>query len=293
MALIKDNYYSHLDTLVQKDLDQRLQDIKGYLKCEVLSIYGPIFPWLDIQLKNIIEDLASKNNKKHNKCVILLDTPGGSVEVVEKMANIIRRHYQNVSFIVPYQAMSAGTILTMSGDSIYMSYHSVLGPIDPQIYKNKKFVPALSYLYQFEDLIKKSKTEPLTTPELILLEKLDLGELHTFKEARDLSIELLQKWLSKYKFKNWTKTESSKIDVSEQMKIDRAKEIAEKLSDNKRWHSHSRGVSRETLQDELNLKIDDLDTDKELSDLVYSYFDLLVEIFIKERIESYIHSYSS
>ena len=140
MALITDNYHSHLDTLVQKNLDQRLQNIKEHLKCEVFSLYRPIFPSLDIQLKNIIEDLATKNNnKRHNKCVILLDTPGGSVEVVEKMANIIRRHYQNVNFIVPYQAMSAGTILTMSGDSIYMSYHSVLGPIDPQIYKNKEF----------------------------------------------------------------------------------------------------------------------------------------------------------
>ena len=293
MALIKDNYYSHLDTLVQKALDQRLQYIKGYLKCEVFTVYGPIFPWLDIALKNIIEDLTIKNNKKHNKCIILLDTPGGSVEVVEKMANIIRKHYQNVSFIVPYQAMSAGTILTMSGDSIYMSYHSVLGPIDPQIYKNKEFVPALSYLYQFEDLIKKSKKEPLTTPELILLEKLDLGELHTFKEARDLSIELLQKWLSKYKFKDWIKTESLKKNVSEKMKTNRAKEIAEKLSDNKRWHSHSRGINRRTLQDELNLKIDDLDADKELSNLVYSYFDLFFEVLTKEGTVSYIHSYSS
>ena len=142
-------------------------------------------------------------------------------------------------------------------------------------------------------MIKKSKKEPLTTPELISLEKLDLGELHTFKEARDLSIELLQKWLSKYKFKDWIKTESSKTDVSQQMKTDRAKEIAEKLSDNKRWHSHSRGINRRTLQNELNLKIDDLDADKELSQLVYSYFDLFFEVLIKERTVSYIHSYSS
>ncbi len=214
MALIKNNYNNHLDILFQKNLDQRLQNIKEYLQCEVFSIYGPIFPWLDIKLKDVIEDLTTKNNKKHNKCVILLDTHGGSVECVEKMVNIIRKHYNDVSFIVPYQALSAGTILTMSGDSIYMSYHSVLGPIDPQVYKNKEFIPALSYLYQFEDLIEKSKQRNLTTAEIVLLEKLDLGELYTFKEARDLSIELLQKWLSNYKFKDWHETESLKKKVT-------------------------------------------------------------------------------
>ncbi len=75
------------------------------------------------------------------------------------------------------------------------------------------------------------------------------------------------------------------------MKIKRAREIAENLSDNKRWHSHSRGINRETLQDELNLKIDDLDADNKLSYLVYSYSDLLIDALIKEAVKFYIHFY--
>ena len=44
--------------------------------------------------------------------------------------------------------MSAGTILCMSGDKIFMDYASILGPIDPQVPTpdTGDYVPALGYL---------------------------------------------------------------------------------------------------------------------------------------------------
>ncbi len=48
------------------------------------------------------------------------------------MVSVMRKHYKEVSFIVPSHAYSAGTVLVLSGDKIYMDYYSVLGPIDPQ-----------------------------------------------------------------------------------------------------------------------------------------------------------------
>lgn len=66
--------------------------------------------------------------------------------MVEKMVEIIRNKYQKVYFVVPDYAMSAGTIFCMSGEKIYMDYSSSLGPIDPQVYNGKEFVPALAYL---------------------------------------------------------------------------------------------------------------------------------------------------
>lgn len=43
--------------------------------------------------------------------------------------------------------------------------------------------------------------------EYTLLKKLDPGDLHQFDQAHALSNELLVKWLSTYKFKNWRMTE--------------------------------------------------------------------------------------
>ena len=52
---------------------------------------------------------------------------------IQRIAETLRHHYDRVEFIVPNYAMSAGTVLVMSGDAIHMDYFSVLGPIDPQV----------------------------------------------------------------------------------------------------------------------------------------------------------------
>ena len=174
--------------------------------------------------------------------------------------------------------MSSGTILAMSGDSIVMDYFSVLGPIDPQVVKDEKLVPALSYLVQFDRLLEKDRKGELTSAEFALLAKLDLAELHQYEQARDLSINLLKKWLATYKFKDWKETETNKTKVTPELRAQRAEAVATVLSDNQRWHSHARGISRDTLQsDEIGLKIDDLAADPELQRAVREYHHCLVD----------------
>ncbi|MCK9140771.1 hypothetical protein MZB16_07085 [Haemophilus influenzae] len=51
---------------------------------------------------------------------------------------------------------------------------------------------------------------------------------------------------------------------NEKNKEDRASEIAEKLGDNKRWHSHGRYIGIKTLTEELNIKIDDFSDNIEM-----------------------------
>jgi len=54
------------------------------------------------------------------------------METIERIVAVMRNHYESVSFIIPNFAFSAGTVLALSGDEIYMDYYSVLGHIDPQ-----------------------------------------------------------------------------------------------------------------------------------------------------------------
>ncbi|WP_414521440.1 SDH family Clp fold serine proteinase, partial [Umezakia ovalisporum] len=70
-----------------------------------------------------------ENKKRH--LLVILETEGGSIETTERIADVFRHHYPlgEVSFLIPNFAMSAGTILVMSGDRILMDYYSVLGPI--------------------------------------------------------------------------------------------------------------------------------------------------------------------
>ena len=248
-----------LDENIKISLDYYSGCIEEKLKADLVTIYGPIQYGLESRLNNAL----SLNVQKKNHLAIVLDTDGGAAEVVERIVQIIRKFYQEITFIVPNKAMSAGTILVMSGDKIMMNYFSVLGPIDPQIFKDGKWVPALSYLEKYEEFVAKTKVPNciLSSAELILLQKFDLGELHTFQQAKNLSIHLLKKWLSQYKFKDWDETETSKKTVNYEMKEKRAEEIAEKLNDIKMWYSHARGIGMNVLRSELKLKIDDFDDD--------------------------------
>ena len=61
----------------------------------------------------LVEELAQSANH-HNTLYILLTTTGGSAITVERYVNIIRHHYSEENFIVPENAYSAGTKISMS-----------------------------------------------------------------------------------------------------------------------------------------------------------------------------------
>lgn len=275
-----------VDRRVKADLDDGLASMEADLSADVVAFVGPILPTYEMRLRDALDALDSKRGA----VAVILDTPGGIVEVVERMVTATRSKYQDVTVIVPDRAMSAGTIFALSADRIMMDHLSCLGPIDPQIEKDGKLVPALSYLNQFERLSKKAKHDELTTAEYALLNKLDLGDLYQFDQARALSNELLVKWLSTYKFKNWRETETRKRKVTPEMKENRANEIAKLLNDPERWHSHGRAIDRETLRIEVNLKIDDLEEHEALYRHLRDYFELLEDYVRREDALSFIHS---
>jgi hypothetical protein len=247
-----------LNAVVKESLERHIVEIEKELDRDCIAVYGPIVHGLESKVRDAVEAFGENRNAK-KRLVVIHDTMGGTVEVVERMVDTIRTFYEDVAFIVPDRAMSAGTIFCMSGDHILMDYFSRLGPIDPQIWKDDHFEPAMSYIIQYERLLQKDRDKKLTSAEFVLLQKFNLAELHQYEQARELSITLLKKWLANYKFKNWLKTEGTGKPVDPKMREERARTIAEKLNDATVWHSHSRGISRETLQSDLiKLKIDDL-----------------------------------
>src|SRR5690348_691054 len=95
-------------------LTDRLRNLEKYFKGDVAFMYGPIFPALIKPFRDFIEQM-SKGTERRELLVLFLNTPGGDVETVEKLVDIIRFHYKHVYFVVPDYALSAGTIFCMSG----------------------------------------------------------------------------------------------------------------------------------------------------------------------------------
>lgn len=281
------------DNHIRETAKERILALEAHINADVMLFHGPIFPSVEKRFREFIEDLKSETPAR-DRIAIILNTPGGSAETVEKLVEIVRYHYHEVLFIIPDEAMSAGTIFALSGDAIYMDYTSSLGPIDPQVNNGKDWVPALGYLDQVEKMIEKSAKGTLTDAELVILQNLDLAMLSRFEQAKNLTITLLKKWLVEYKFKDWKThgTNPSKIgqDVTTAEKEQRAEEIAVLLSDNKIWHSHGRKIGVRTIQNLLKLKIEDYSTNDEMRRKILAYSEFITDYINRHDYPFFLHN---
>jgi len=283
------------DSTIKDMLNVRLAALETHFDADVVFYYGEIHPFNAKPFRDFIEPLRA-DSTPHARLVMFLNTPGGSAEAVEKIVEIIRYHYREVYFVIPDFAMSAGTILSMSGDRIFMDYSSSLGPIDPQVFNGKEWVPALGYLDKVEQLLEKARNNQLSNAEFLILQAVDLALLSRYEQARDLTITLLKRWLVDYKFRDWTthRTNATKLGMSVTLeeKKHRAEEIAKLLGDNKLWHSHGRMIGPAELTRVLKLQIDDYSTDATLRALIRSYNDLIVEYIGRGQYKYFMHNRS-
>ena len=281
------------DSKVRQIARDGIEEIGKLLDADAIFFYGPIYPSLEKDFRDFIEALKA-DGVGRDRLAVVLNSPGGSAEIVEKLVHIIRYHYKQVYFIIPDEAMSAGTVFALSGDKIYMDYTSSLGPIDPQVHNGKEWVPALGYLDQVEKMIAKSAADELTDAELVILQNLDLAMLSRYEQAKNLTVTLLKQWLVDYKFHDWTKheTDPNKLGkpVTQKEKEARAETIAELLSNNKLWHSHGRKIGVKTLQEVLKLKIEDYSEDLTFRNTIRSYTEFITDYITRHGIQSCLHS---
>ena len=223
------------------------------------------------------ENLKTHIKEKLDRLDKLLYNPAEAnvVLLVEKF-----RHIAEVSII--------GDRLNIHGkeetNDMYSAIDMVIDKIEKQIKRSKDKMRS--------QRTGKKKGAAITQAEMILLQKLDLAELDMYRLAKELTIDLLKQWLVQYKFRNWTKTETRGLDVTDKMRSDRANEIAEALNDQERWGSHGRGISSRVLREELGLKIEDLEDQPEFWGLIRDYFWFLMDYCNQNGYRSFIHSRS-
>lgn len=280
-AVVSNEPLVRTDDFIQRELTERLRNIEKQTASHAISLTGPLILGVDDIFRQMIEDLWGAQTDK-DRLIILLTTLGGQVEPVQRIAETIRHFYREVWFIIPNHAYSAGTVLAMSGDRIFMDYYSRLGPIDPQVPgANGNYVPAIGYLRRWDELLAKANDGTITTAEVQIMLGFDQAELYQYEQATQQSIELLKTWLAEYKFRDWFVTETKGKNVTSRMKRNRAEKIANILSDADRWHSHGHGISKDVLQRDINLRIDGLEENPDLYELVKQYDKLSADYMRK------------
>lgn len=216
-----------------------------------------ITPTDDLPFSEMIDNIdASEKNID-----IILVTPGGYAEQVARFVNKLRPRFDNVGFILPYMAMSAGTMFCLSGDELIMDSRAYIGPIDPQVpSKDGRFIPAQALIALINDIEHRGRKQlkqgqqPNWT-DIQILNNLDGKEIGNAITASNFSTEMVANYLVNYKFKTWAKHSSSGEPVTPDEKRKRAKEIADQLCNHSLWKTHSRGISREMAHSMCRLKV--------------------------------------
>lgn len=165
---------------------------------------------------------------------IVIRSPGGSAEAVEQLVSMLRANFDDIRFIVPDMAMSAATLMCLSGNFILMDEQSFLGPIDPQIemvspHGRMRF-PAQTLIDGFEKaqkaIIQDERALPVFLPWLNQFGPF----VQVCQNAIDLSVELATKWAEEYML------------AGQKNARGRAKKIAAYLSDHRLHKSHGRPI---------------------------------------------------
>ena len=204
-----------------------------------------------------------------SKLDFYIETPGGSGEAAEEIVRFLRGKFDEVCFVVSGEAKSAGTIMVLSGDPILMTETGSLGPIDAQVKIGRFTVSAYDYIEWVEEKCREAeKIGKLNPFDATMVAQISPGELRGVDYALKYAEDLVVDWLVNYKFKNWMVTETRQMPVTDEMKMQRAKEIAAELTNHARWRSHGRSIKIGDLE-ELGLRIVNVDDDPELSDIVY------------------------
>lgn len=213
----------NVDQLTHRVLHDMNEKLAELMEGDSIFVNSALIPPLDEELRVVIEDIC--DGKMGNHLIVMLETNGGYMETVERLVSVMRAHYKKVSFVIPNFAYSAGTILALSGDKIYMDYYSVLGPIDPQY--GDSGLSGVGYLTKFNEITKQiNDSESSSKAEItFLIKKFDPAQLFSVEQGINHGRTLITEWLPKYKFKNWKTTETSKTKVTPSMKKDRAEKL--------------------------------------------------------------------
>jgi len=74
-----------------------------------------------------------------NELALFLYTPGGDSIAGWGLVNLIRQYCNKLKVLIPFRALSCGTLIALGANEIIMGRHGLLSPIDPSV--NSPFNP--------------------------------------------------------------------------------------------------------------------------------------------------------
>ena len=185
---------------------------------------------------------------------LFLHTPGGDMAATESIVRYLRSMFgNNIRAIIPQQAMSGGTIMALSCNSIVLGKGSSIGPIDPQM-NGMALNGILEEFNEIKDEITRNPASALVWQHV--LQKITPGFITECQNVIDWSTEMATEFLSTNMFVD---AKPSEVD-----------QVVKQLTEKSITKTHGRQISLEEAKQIFGDKIITLEDDQQLQDLVLS-----------------------
>jgi len=132
--------------------------------------------------------------------MLILHTPGGEVDAAHTIVDYLRSKYRSIHALIPTYAMSAGTMIALACDDIYMGHESQMGPTDPQLRAGEISISSHSLVEQFEEAKADICDNPVTSHAWSHVFALFGPLLQEARKAITYSETLVHGWLRKFMF---------------------------------------------------------------------------------------------
>ena len=136
-----------------------IAEYQDKFSCRLVVMNDVIFDHSIVLFEELIYD-----NDPTNDLHIILTSPGGYGEIAVRLLRTAQARCRELTIIIPDQAKSAATLMTLGAHHILMGPASDLGPIDPQFQFQGGLVPAKDIIDAVEDSATKVREAPETFP---------------------------------------------------------------------------------------------------------------------------------
>lgn len=123
---------------------------------DIISYYGGISRAGYFLLTQLIENKIAQN-KKSDKILLVLTTPGGDPDYGYRIGRALNHHYNHVTIMISDICKSAGTLVAISAHKLIIGDLGELGPLDIQLSKADEMGEQASSLNIFKTITELQK----------------------------------------------------------------------------------------------------------------------------------------
>jgi len=197
---------------------------------------------------------------------LVLHTPGGVTTAAQTIVSYLLSKFKFIEVIVPTFAMSAGTMISLASQKIVMGRQSQLGPIDPQMPVNGKYVSAQSILEQFKTAHDEILANPVAAHVWApILQTIGPALLHEAKNSTEYGKTMVKEWMTQRMF-------AGQADADE-----KAAAAADHFGTASKHKDHGRRIDRDEASQYV--VTEQLEDDQTLQEHVLTAYHLMTIVF--------------